>query len=75
MLGAALSLCACATATPAEIVAADTAPPGPQAARVAPDKDSSPYGLFLAGNAALNDGRSAVASQFLSQLTLADDDA
>lgn len=38
-----------------------------------PARDISPYGLFLAGNAALAEGDSATASKYLSQLAASED--
>ncbi|HEX2558872.1 tetratricopeptide repeat protein [Phenylobacterium sp.] len=55
-------LAACATPTPETEVSVTPAPLG-----TAPTPGASPYGLFLAGQAALNDGRSREAAGFFDR--------
>jgi tetratricopeptide (TPR) repeat protein len=85
VLGAAtLALTACATATPAQrsglrpSAAVDglAAPASSRPADVIFEpsaQNASPYGLFLAGNAALSEGDSVTASRYLSQLSASDE--
>ena len=58
-------LAACATAPPEAGLATGPAPAG-----VKPTPGASPYGLFLAGQAALNDGRSREAAGFFDQASV-----
>lgn len=47
---------------------------GPATAGDPPRSDASPYGLFLAGNAALSDGQTGQASRYLTQLSQLEDE-
>ena len=85
VLGAAtLTLAACATQTPAEKsglrtagavdgLAASSASRPTDVIFEPSAQNASPYGLFLAGNAALSEGDSATASRYLSQLAASDE--
>jgi Flp pilus assembly protein TadD len=67
---AASLLCLSACATPP--AGADLAAAPPPAAKVQPDPDATPYGLFLAGRAALHQGRLADSADYLNDAATAE---
>ena len=64
---------ACASQAPNGAATADLGAPAAPAPRV--DSDSSPLGLYLAGQAALNNGHGDLAATYFSQAAQADGDA